>query len=224
MGNKRTYRSVPEARFVKRAAETASGKNIDDAISKFDKITYNSDTNTYEISGNLYVEGEIQTDLIHIQGKYSKAYITDYYQGILFKKLPTDKSGTYIPISSSSSNGYDGAVITWKTFYQHVIIAKLVYNEITYTIMFKIYNNSSTEKTYDKSTWNRPISDTSNINISWPAIVKGSDNSIYIGTVRYFDIFDHKAPIFSSADEDLTLTLDYDTLTYKSDNCKNTDE
>ncbi len=32
MGNKRTYRSVPEARFVKRALETASGKNIDDAI------------------------------------------------------------------------------------------------------------------------------------------------------------------------------------------------
>lgn len=57
MGNKRTYRSTPEPRFVKRALETASGKNIDDAISKFDKITYNSDTNTFEISSNLEVNG-----------------------------------------------------------------------------------------------------------------------------------------------------------------------
>lgn len=65
MGNKRTYRSVPEARFVKRALETASGKNIDDAISKFDKITYNSDTNTFEIGTDLYVDGNfsIQADL-----------------------------------------------------------------------------------------------------------------------------------------------------------------
>lgn len=59
MGNKRTYRSTPEPRFVKRALETASGKNIDDAISKFDKITYNSDTNTVEIGSNLYVNGDL---------------------------------------------------------------------------------------------------------------------------------------------------------------------
>lgn len=38
MGNKRTYRSVPEARFVKRALETASGKNIDDAIANIGRI------------------------------------------------------------------------------------------------------------------------------------------------------------------------------------------
>ena len=48
MGNKRTYRSVPEARFVKRAAETASGKNIDDAIKNVGRILKPADKFTSE--------------------------------------------------------------------------------------------------------------------------------------------------------------------------------
>lgn len=81
MGNKRTYRSVPEARFVKRALETASGKNIDDAIAN--------------AGGSVILEAgmEVTTELVEKLQKASQIFyrFTREYNGnTTIYKLPCE--------------------------------------------------------------------------------------------------------------------------------------
>lgn len=113
MGNKRTYRSTPEPRFVKRSLETASGKNIDDAISKFDKITYNSDTNTFEIGSNLEVNGNLEVNSDTIFKGNLKSYkdsILTFYQGDSSQSPYMDISPIFDEITLNF-NYYDGQAI-----------------------------------------------------------------------------------------------------------------
>ena len=88
MGNKRTYRSVPEARFVKRALETASGKNIDDAIANIGKIIKPGDKFTSE-------------DLEKLQNNNTGLY------------FETEKTGSFLPceIIFDEDVGFDTATL-----------------------------------------------------------------------------------------------------------------
>lgn len=81
MGNKRTYRSTPEPRFVKRALETASGKNIDDAIAN--------------AGGSVVLEAdmEVTTELVEKLQKASQIFyrFTREYNGnTTIYKLPCE--------------------------------------------------------------------------------------------------------------------------------------